>query len=506
MRQPFLFLDLKIPGIKMDLANLFHNKIPMKTFHKQLLADMDTPVSSYFKLNGHSDSVLLESMEEDGRNGRYSIIGIKPMLSFIRYPDRTVIGNPNSGEQKILQGNPFDHLKALLSCFKFEQTEPYECGFLCGYFCYDAIRYIENIPANSENDLQFPEMHLILPSEVVIFDNFTHTLKLLIHLEDTGSSKALEKIAIQKLDAMVEKISHHTPKMNEINKLTPTAIPRLEVNISNENYLQSVIKAKDYIRNGDIFQAVLSRRFQTDIRCDTFNIYRMLHLINPSPYMYYLNFDDVKIIGSSPETMVKYDGNKIVVRPIAGTRKRDHSSEENQKIAAGLLKDEKELAEHEMLVDLGRNDVGRIARYGSVKLDSYKQVENYSHVMHIVSTVSGELRQGFDAVDIFKACFPAGTVSGAPKVRAMEIINELEKTRRGPYAGAVGYFDFCGRMDTCITIRTIVVKGKTAYWQAGGGIVADSDPAYEFEETENKASALLKAISLAEEVYHDFND
>jgi anthranilate synthase component 1 len=232
----------------------------------------------------------------------------------------------------------------------------------------------------------------------------------------------------------------------------------------------------------------------------------MLHLINPSPYMYYLKFDEAMIIGSSPETMVKYDGNKIVVRPIAGTRKRGNTIEEDQKIAAGLLRDQKELAEHEMLVDLGRNDVGRIARYGSVKLDSYKQVENYSHVMHIVSTVSGELREGFDAVDIFKACYPAGTVSGAPKIRAMEIIDELEKTRRGPYAGAVGYFDFCGRMDTCITIRTMVVKGKTAHWQAGGGIVADSNPTYEFEETENKARALLKAISLAEEVCHDFSD
>ena len=490
----------------MDLAALFSSVIHMKTFHKQLLADMDTPVSSYFKLNGQSDSVLLESMEGDGRQGRYSIIGLKPLLSFIQYPDYTVISDPNSGEQKILRGDPFDHLKALLKCFKFESTEPYQCGFLCGYICYDAIRYIEDIPANSENDLQFPDMHLILPSEVIIFDNFTHTLKLLIHLEDTGTSKTLQKIADQKLAAIVEKIASHTPKIQEISTLTPTTTSPFQVNISNKDYLQNVTRAKQYIRNGDIFQVVLSRRFQSAIHCDTFDIYRMLHLINPSPYLYYLKFEEAKIIGSSPETMVKYDGNKIVVRPIAGTRKRGNTIEEDQKIAAGLLRDQKELAEHEMLVDLGRNDVGRIARYGSVKVDSYKQVENYSHVMHIVSTVSGELREGFDAVDIFKACYPAGTVSGAPKIRAMEIIDELEKTRRGPYAGAVGYFDFCGRMDTCIAIRTIAVKGKTAYWQAGGGIVADSDPNCEFEETENKARALLTAITLAEEVRHDFSD
>lgn len=247
----------------------------------------------------------------------------------------------------------------------------------------------------------------------------------------------------------------------------------------------------------------MSRRFETEVECDSFDIYRMLHMINPSPYMFHLNFDNVKLTGASPETMVRYDGKRITVRPIAGTRRRGQSREEDQKIAQELLRDEKELAEHVMLVDLGRNDVGRIASYGSVRVDNFKQIENYSHVMHIVSNVSGELREDSDAVDIFKACFPAGTVSGAPKVRAMEIIDELEQTQRGPYAGAIGYFDFCGRMDTCIAIRTIWIKDKTAFWQAGGGIVADSVPEHEFEETENKARALLKAITLAEEVHHD---
>jgi len=490
----------------MDIKNLFTKTIPIKSFSRQLLADMDTPVSSYFKLNGQNESFLLESMEGDGRNGRYSIIGLKPMLQFKRYKDFTMIIDPNSSQEEKLFGNPFHHLQSLLKAFQFDLSEPFECGMLCGYLSYDSIRYIENIPANSKDDLELPEMHLVLPSEVVVFDNYTNVLKLVVHLEDTESPEKLEKLAKNRLDSMVKNLSNQSPSLKNITSLTPVSEINLKANIHDNDYYESVKRAKAYIRNGDIFQVVLSRRMQTEISCDPFDLYRMLHLVNPSPYMYYLNFNETKIAGSSPETLVRYDGERVYVRPIAGTRKRGKSIEEDQEIAKELLQDEKELAEHVMLVDLGRNDVGRIARYGSVRLDTLKKVENYSHVMHIVSTVSGELREGFDTVDIFKACFPAGTVSGAPKVRAMEIIDELEKTQRGPYAGAIGYFDFSGRMDTCITIRTIVVKDKTAYWQAGGGIVADSNPEFEFEETENKARALLKAISLAEEVKDDLND
>jgi anthranilate synthase component I len=490
----------------MNLEKLFSKNITFKSFSRQLLADMDTPVSSYFKLNGQNESFLLESMEGDGRNGRYSIIGLKPMLQFKRYKDYTLIIDPNSKQEKKLFGNPFDHLQSLLRTFHFDRSEPFECGMLCGYLSYDAIRYIENIPANSKDDLNLPQMHLILPSEIVVFDNYKNILKMVVHLEDNGNPEKLENLANVRLDSMVKNLSNQSPSLKNIKGITPASEVSLKANISNYDYYKSVKHAKEYIRNGDIFQVVLSRRLQTEISCDSFDLYRMLHLVNPSPYMYYLNFDETKIVGSSPETLVKYDGDRVYVRPIAGTRKRGKSIEEDQKIAKELLQDEKELAEHIMLVDLGRNDVGRIARYGSVRLDTLKRVENYSHVMHIVSTVSGELQEEFDAVDIFKACFPAGTVSGAPKVRAMEIIDELENTQRGPYAGAIGYFDFSGRMDTCITIRTIVVKDRIAYWQAGGGIVADSNPEYEFEETENKARALLKAISLAQEVSDDFSD
>lgn len=484
----------------MDIKTIFTTPVKIKTFSRQLLADMDTPVSSYFKLNGGVHSFLLESMEGDGTTARYSIIGLNPMLLVKRLEAETHVIDPATQEEQVLTGNFFDHLKMLLNAFQFDQSAEFECGVLCGYLSYDTIQYIEEIPATTTDDLQLPEAYLVIPSEVVVFDNFTHTMKIIVHLEDQGESSAeQEKLAALRLENMLENFSRQAPKISEFKTTTPPNTPELLTNISREGFMKTVERAKEYIRNGDIFQVVLSRRVQTEISCDTFDLYRMLHLINPSPYMYYLNLDGIKIVGSSPETMVKYDGRRVVVRPIAGTRKRGGCIKEDKEIAAELLANEKERAEHVMLVDLARNDIGRVARYGSVRRDTYMQVENYSHVMHIVSTVSGQLRPELDAVDVYKACFPAGTVSGAPKVRAMEIIDELETTHRGPYAGGVGYFDFQGRMDTAIAIRTIFVKGNTAYWQAGAGIVADSDPEFEFQETENKAGALLKAIILAEE-------
>lgn len=482
----------------MNLQKLLTTPVRIQTFHQEFLADMDTPVSTFYKLNGQANSFLLESMEGDGRSGRYSIIGLKPMLLFKRFSTHTEIQLPDGSEKIALQGNPFDHLRQLLNQIQFDREAPFECGLLCGYLSYDSIRYIERIPARATDDLELPEMLLVLPSEVVIFDNFTHTQKLIVHLEAEENSPDLTQRAEKRLNDMLQQLSRRTPQIKRLKR--ETRANGATVNISKPDYLQSVAKAKAYIRNGDIFQVVLSRRFQKPISCAAFDIYRMLHLINPSPYMFYLNFAEAKIIGSSPETLVKFDGKRVTVRPIAGTRRRGRNRQEDREIAKELLSDEKELAEHVMLVDLGRNDIGRIARYGSVRLESYQQVENYSHVMHIVSEVSGELRPELDAIDAFKAGFPAGTVSGTPKIRAMEIIDELEKTRRGPYAGAIGYFDFQGRMDTCITIRTMLVKDKTAFWQAGGGIVADSVPENEFEETENKARALHKALALAEEI------
>ncbi len=490
----------------MKIQNLFSKKMRMKTYEKLLLADMDTPVSSFYKLGQTSYSFLLESMEGDGRNGRYSIIGMKPLILFKRVGDRSLIIEPGSGDTLTLTGSPFDHLKKLLAVVEFERDQPFEGGFFGGYFAYNTIRYIEDIPQQAVNDLQLPEIILVLPSEVVIFDNFTHTLKLIVHLEDDGNIQALHEQASQRLNGMLQQFSRQEPSLEALANLNPEMTSKIDVNITHDEYFATLAKAKSYIRNGDIFQVVLSRRFQTEFSQNPFDIYRMLHLINPSPYMYYLDFQKFKIIGSSPETLVKYDGEKILVKPIAGTRKRGETILADQRIAAELLADEKELAEHDMLVDLGRNDVGRVARYGSVHVEAYRQVENYSQVMHIVTTVTGELQAGLDAIDVFKACFPAGTVSGAPKVRAMQIIDELEKTARGPYAGAIGYFDSRGRMDMGITIRTIWVKNQIAYWQAGGGIVADSVPENELAETENKARALLKAIALAKEVSNGSGD
>ncbi|MDZ7336442.1 MAG: anthranilate synthase component I [candidate division KSB1 bacterium] len=491
----------------MKLNQLLDSKIRMKSFSKKFLADMDTPVSTYHKLSDQPYSFLLESMEGDGQRGRYSVIGMKPLLIFKRLSNHTIIESPHSEDQLDLgDGNPFDHLKWILTKFEFDRTALFECGFLCGYISYDAVRHIEQIPAKSRVDLQLPEILLVLPTQIIIFDNFNHTLQLIIHFEDGSAPKQLAERADAFFEMTLKKFSLHQPRIREIQGNPKASAPGVWFNMTDENYLQSVVRAKEYIRNGDIFQVVLSRRFHGSIHCGGFDVFRMLRLINPSPYMFYLNFNGLELVGSSPETMVKYDGSRVMVRPIAGTRRRGQTPDEDRKIAAELLHDEKELAEHVMLVDLGRNDIGRVARYGTVKVDVLKHVENYSHVMHIVSTVTGELQPGFDSVDVFKACFPAGTVTGAPKVRAMEIIDELETTQRGFYAGAVGYFDFCGRMDTCIAIRTMLIKNKIAYWQAGAGIVADSVPEKELEETGNKARALFKAILMAEEAHDDCRD
>ncbi|MBN2010754.1 anthranilate synthase component I [candidate division KSB1 bacterium] len=484
---------------------IFSSKCSVRTYQKELLADMETPVSSYFKLNNGGQSFLLESMEGNGSNSRYSFLGFKPMLTFIRTADVTRIEDHTTGQKIELTGDPYEHIRMVLNSFSFDRQAPFECGFLCGYISYDAIRYIEDIPADTRDDLNMPIMHLVIPSEVVIFDNYSHTLKLVVHEIKNGHVSS-NSSPDERLASMLERFSQPIPELQKLKRDTSTEPTDIKNNIAKKDYLDSVIRAKEYIRQGDIFQVVLSRRFEKQINCKPFDIYRMLHLINPSPYMYFLNFGNFQIIGSSPETMVRYDGERIVVRPIAGTRWRGNTPQEDKEIATGLLEDQKELAEHMMLVDLGRNDVGRVSRYGTVKLDALKVVENYSHVMHIVSTVSGELDDTHDAVDVFRACFPAGTVSGAPKVRAMEIIDELEQTRRNYYAGAIGYFDFQGRTDTCIAIRTMLVKDSIAYWQAGGGIVSDSDPEYEFRETENKARALLKAITIAEELAHDSDD
>jgi anthranilate synthase component 1 len=381
-----------------------------------------------------------------------------------------------------------------------EGTEATFSAGAVGYVSYDAVRSIEKLPERAVNDLRLPDLLFMFFDSLVIFDHLNKTIKVVsnAHLGDKKDLSRAYQEATKKIDSIIERL--RTPILTLSDDITTDGEVTLPFssNFEREDFLKAVQRCKEYIKAGDVFQVVLSQRLAVKTQASPFNIYRALRVINPSPYMFYLDLGELKLIGSSPEVMVKVEHGEITVRPIAGTRKRGLNEEEDTRLEKELLADPKERAEHIMLVDLGRNDVGRVAEYGSVSLEDRMVIEKYSHVMHITSSVTGKLRQDKSAFDTLKACLPAGTLSGAPKVRAMEIIEELEPTRRGPYGGAVGYVDFSGNMDTCITIRTIVLRGDTAYIQAGAGIVADSVPEKEYEETLNKAKGLLKAIEAAE--------
>ncbi|MHC4197125.1 MAG: anthranilate synthase component I family protein, partial [Planctomycetota bacterium] len=370
-----------------------------------------------------------------------------------------------------------------------------------GYFGYDTVRYTEDLPQDTVDDLKLPDILFMFFDSVLVFDHQDKVIKVIANAFLDGTEKQMEgayRDATGKIDAMVDMLRTPIEPASEDIATEKTLARKIASNLKKEDFLKAVDRCKEYIRAGDIFQVVLSQRFGLETEAEPLDIYRALRVINPSPYMFYLDLGEVKLIGSSPEVMVRVDRGKVTVRPIAGTRKRGESEEEDTRLAEELINDPKERAEHIMLVDLGRNDVGRVSEYGSVHLEDRMIIERYSHVIHITSSVTGRLRPDKTVFDTLRACLPAGTLSGAPKVRAMEIIEELESTRRGPYGGAVGYIGFSGNMDTCITIRTIVLKGKTAYVQAGAGIVADSVPEMEFKETESKALGLLLTIFTAE--------
>ena len=371
-----------------------------------------------------------------------------------------------------------------------------------GYMSYDVVRFFEDIPDKNPDDLKLPDTLFILADNMLIFDHVDHTIKIVynVGIKEGAGRDQLERLydrTVNRIEKMHKKLRKSMPKKSARRR----SERRLKVksNLTKKQFFNAVSKAKEYIKRGDIIQVVLSQRLETKLTGkDNLDIYRALRSINPSPYMFYLKFGDVELIGSSPEIMVRCEEGKAELRPIAGTRRRGQDSHEDEKLMKELLADPKEKAEHIMLGDLGRNDLGRVCRYQTVKTGELMTVEKYSHVMHIVSDVSGILKEGKDQFDVIEASFPAGTVSGAPKIRAMEIIDELERTRRGPYAGCVGYFSFSGNLDTCITIRTILIKKKNAYIQAGAGIVADSKPDREYREILNKAAALMKAIEIAE--------
>lgn len=475
------------------------NLIPV---FREILADMDTPVSAFQKIDDGRHSFLLESVEGGEKWGRYSFIGSRPSV-MVRSIGRTVeIVRHGRVERRTFSRDPLEVVKDVLSEYRPvpDSGLPRFFGGAVGFIGYDTVRFFERLPERDKDGLGLPDIFFMITDTLVIFDNVTHTMKVVSNAHINGrSATAAYKEAAEKIEAIVERLKKGVRGQKSKVRRRRAKETELKSNFTQQEYEQAVLKAKEYIKAGDIFQVVPSQRFETKIRVEPYEIYRALRLINPSPYMYFLRCGDATIVGASPEVMVRLEGGRIELRPIAGTRRRGATEEEDRALEAELLADPKERAEHIMLVDLGRNDVGRVSEPGSVHLSELMVIERYSHVMHIVSNVRGRLAQGRDAYDVIRACFPAGTVSGAPKIRAMEIIEELEPTRRGPYAGAVGYFGFSGNMDTCITIRTLVVKGGKAYIQAGGGVVADSDPGLEYQETVNKAKAMLRAVEMAEE-------
>ncbi len=464
---------------------------------REVLADMETPVSVYSKISISAvNAFLLESVEGGERVARYSFIGMDPYLTFKSTGNKITI---TGRETKTIEGDPVAVLKIYTDHYKpvsISGLPPFTGGAV-GYFSYDTVRLFEKIPDNTKNDLNLPEMYFCFYDTVIAFDNRQHKILIISNIMvDNAADIGKEYTrALLKIEGIEQKLK--AAYIRPFKKATRFEGPKS--NFKKQAFLNAVEKCKNYIRAGDIFQVVPSQRFEIKTDADPFDIYRMLRIINPSPYNFFLKLDDVFLIGSSPELLVRVTGKNVITRPLAGTRRRGKTPEEDALLEKELLADEKERAEHLMLVDLGRNDLGRVCEYGTVKPSEFMKVEYYSHVMHISSTIEGKLCENKDRFDALFSCIPAGTLSGAPKIRAMEIIDELEPTRRFTYGGAIGYIDFSGNLDTCITIRTILMTGDRAYVQAGAGIVADSDPISEFAETENKAKALLRAIEMVKE-------
>jgi anthranilate synthase component 1 len=472
------------------------NLIPV---YREIVADLETPVSTYMKLAAEKPySYLLESAEGGEHWGRFSFISWAPKLVFITRAGEYSAVPPGKKPEWKKTSEPLQELKRIMAEFVPAEVAglPRFWGGAVGYASYDMVRYFEHLPAKPKDVLGFPESMFLLTGKLVIFDHLKHTVKIVVCTE-TGKTKDLKK-EYADAEAEIESIIRTLRRPLKISEAAPLPKRPLRSNLKPAEYAQSIEQAKEYIRAGDIIQTVLSQRFVRATKASALNIYRSLRLVNPSPYMYLFRMGGFDIIGSSPEILVRKEDDRAETRPIAGTRPRGKNEGHEKLLERELLADPKEKAEHIMLVDLGRNDLGRVCQPATVTVPELMIIEKYSHVMHIVSSVIGKLKPGMDSFELFKACFPAGTVSGAPKVRAMEIIDELEHEARGPYAGAVGYFSYSGNMDMAITIRTIVMKDGAAYAQAGAGIVADSVPENEYQETRNKAAALFTAIDRAE--------
>jgi anthranilate synthase component 1 len=483
--------------------------------YRQLIGDTLTPVSAFCKIQEGEWAFLFESVVGGERLGRYSFLGSGPFLRFQAWDRRVrieIVGESNRPTVTELEhADPLRLLEEKIGAYRAPHLPglPRFCGGAVGYAAYDSVRYVERLPNPPADDRQLPDLCFAFYDRMVIFDHINKTVAAVAHAhvpsrkQGTGDSEQdLRKSyqsACTRVDRLVERLQQGVADL-QLTDIAPVGeVQRpYHSNFEPAAFESAVAKCKEYIKAGDIFQVVLSQRLQTETRARPFDIYRTLRVVNPSPFLFYVKAGPLSLVGSSPEIMVRVEGEKVTIRPLAGTRPRGKTEEDDERLAAELIADPKERAEHIMLVDLGRNDIGRVARYGTVQLSDVMTVERYSHVMHLCSTVTGRLQPGKSAFDALRSCLPAGTLSGAPKVRAMEIIDELEPHRRGPYGGAVGYVDFSGNMDTCIALRTMVLKGQTAYLQAGAGIVADSVPATEREETLNKARGLLRALEMAE--------
>jgi len=497
------------------------NLIPV---YREILADMDTPVSAALKLGG-TPSFLLESVEGGEKWARYSFLGSRPSKVIKSRGRRVEIKDAKKKKQILEVDDPLDIIKKEIRAYRPVDVRglPRFYGGLVGYIGYDMVRFFERVPDQRKPALNLPDMFFMVVDTMLIFDGLKQNIKVVsnVCLDGRNNTEAYEE-AVEKIESVVERLKRlrvrsQKPRAGS-QEINPPSPPFAKVGngmvitkegygeaegysssfVTQEAFEEAVLRGKEYIMSGDVVQVVLSQRFERQSAVDPFHVYRALRVINPSPYMYFIDTGDAKLVGSSPEILVRLEGRKIILRPIAGTRKRGETEEEDVALEAELREDPKEKAEHIMLVDLGRNDVGRVAEIGSVKVTELMKVERYSHVMHLVSNVEGSLKNGLDAFDVLRSCFPAGTVTGAPKVRAMEIIEELEPMKRGPYAGAVGYFGYSGNMDTCITIRTLVIKDNKVYVQAGAGIVADSIPQREHTETLNKAMGMMRAVDMAE--------
>lgn len=478
------------------LASQGYNRIPLT---REVLADLDTPLSSYLKLAKGPYSYLFESVQGGEKWGRYSILGLPARTVLKVHGDEISVEVDGKVSESLNHDDPLRFVEAFKARYRAPELDalPRFHGGLVGYFAYDCVRYVEpQLKASQPDDvINTPDIVLMVSDEVLVFDNLSGTLNIII-MANPELDQAYEH-AQQRLDTLSAQLRGLSPELPPMNlAATEGAEACFESHVGEPAFSEAVKRIKEYVLSGDTMQVVVSQRLSMDFAGEPINLYRALRALNPSPYMYFVDLGDHQVVGSSPEILARLEGKQVTVRPIAGTRRRGRSEEEDLALEQDLVNDPKEIAEHLMLIDLGRNDVGRVANIGTVELTDKMVVERYSHVMHITSNVTGQLRDGLTAMDVLRAALPAGTLSGAPKIRAMEIIDELENEKRGIYGGAVGYLSWNGNMDTAIAIRTAVIKNGKIYVQAGAGVVADSVPALEWKETMNKARALFRAVDI----------